>query len=205
VIAWLEGLLRERAPTRIVLDVNGVGYELLISLTTFERLPDTGKTVSLHVYTNVGENVLQLFGFASLGERDVFELLLKANRVGPKLAQAILSGLPPEPLVSALRDGDVRALRGIPGVGPKMAERMVVELRERAGELAGALGRALASADGGPGESAADLRDQVLSALVNLGYPRAQAERAVDAALADAGEEASVEEAIRAALRGLAK
>jgi len=205
VIAWVEGVLRERTPTRIVVDVSGVGYELLIPFSTFEQLPDAGKTVSLHVHTNVGENVLQLFGFASAGEREVFQLLLKANRVGPKLAQVILSGLPPDRLVAALRDGDVKALRGVPGVGSKMAERMVVELRERAGELAAALGRGIPGTGGVPVDAEEAVREQVLSALVNLGYPRQQAERSVDSAAADCGGEASVEELLRVALRGLAR
>jgi Holliday junction DNA helicase RuvA len=205
MIAWLEGVLRERTPTRIIVDVGGVGYELLIPLSTFEQLPDAGKTVALHVYTNVGESVLQLFGFASAAEREVFELLLKANRVGPKLAQIILSGLSPDRLVVALRDGDVKALRGVPGVGLKMAERMVVELRERAGELSAAIGRSLPGVGAVPVDAEEAVREQVLSALVNLGYPRQQAGRSVDSAAADCAGEASVEELLRVALRGLAR
>ena len=205
MIAWVEGVLRDRTPTRIVVDVQGVGYDLQIPLSTFEQLPDAGKTIALHVYTNVGENVLQLFGFATTAEREVFELLLKANRVGPRLAQAILSGLSTDRLLAALRDGDVRALRGIPGVGPKMAERMSVELRERAAELALAIQRVGDTPAGEGAPSAESVRDQVLSALINLGYPKAQAERGVEAALTKAAEETSVEEVVRLALRGLAR
>jgi Holliday junction DNA helicase RuvA len=205
MIARLEGVLIERAPTRIIVDVGGVGYELLIPISTFEKLPDEGKTVALQVYTQVAETTLQLFGFATRGERETFELLLKANRVGPKLAQTILSGLTAERLVDALREGDVRALKGIPGVGPKLAERMIVELRDGATQLAASFDR---SASRGPTQianPAEDAREQALSALVNLGYPRAHAEQALKSAGVELGEEAALEELLRVALRGLGR
>jgi Holliday junction DNA helicase RuvA len=206
VIAWVEGILREKEPTRVVVDVRGVGYELLISLQSFEQLPDCGKTLALHVRTVVREDALLLFGFATPLERSAFDLLVRANRVGPKLAQAILSGIEPERLLRALREGDQNALRKIPGVGPKMAERIGVELREGAGELLGQIGGGAAAAAGGAAAGAADdVREQLLSALLNLGYPRSQAERVVDAAAAEAGEEASIESLIRVALRRLAR
>ena len=131
VIAWIEGVLREKQPTRVVVDVNGVGYALHVPLSTFAVLPDTGKSVSMHVHTHVRDDALLLYGFATSFERDVFELLLRANRVGPKLAQTILSGIAAGVLVGALRRGEVAVLRGVPGIGPKMAERMAVELREQ--------------------------------------------------------------------------
>lgn len=202
MIAWLEGALREKAPTRVVLDVGGVGYELLVSLRTFEALPDCGKTVALHVRTVVREDAFLLYGFGQPLEREVFDLLVKANRVGPKVAQAILSGMEPEPLLRALRDGDVKVLRKAPGVGPKMAERMGVELRDGAGDLL-----TQCSSDTGTspeGVSDGDVRDQLLSALLNLGYPRAQSERVVDVAAEEAGEGATIETLIRLALRRLA-
>jgi Holliday junction DNA helicase RuvA len=201
VIAWLAGVLREKTPLRIVVDVNGVGYELHVSLSTSAVLPDVGKTVALHAETIAREDALLLYGFATAYEKAVFELLLRANRVGPKLAQTMLSGMPPARLVAALRDGEVAALKGIPGVGAKTAERMVVELRERA--------LAVRGDDGGPAapvaKRAADLRDQLLSALVNLGYPRSQAERVVETAVEEAGEAAAIESLIRVALRSLAR
>jgi Holliday junction DNA helicase RuvA len=203
MIAWLEGVLREKAPTRVVLDVGGVGYELLISLRTFETLPDCGKTVALHVRTVVREDAFLLYGFAQPLEREVFELLVKANRVGPKVAQAILSGMEPEALLRALRDGDVKVLRKAPGIGPKMAERMGVELREGATALiersteSGVLPEA-------QGDASGDVREQLLSALLNLGYPKAQADRVVDVAAEEAGEGATIETLIRLALRRLA-
>jgi Holliday junction DNA helicase RuvA len=203
VIAWLEGRLREKAPTRVVLDVGGVGYELLVPLSTFEVLPEAGKTVSLLVHTAVREDAIQLFGFASALERELFHLLLRANRVGPKLAQSILSGMEPARLLRVLREADAKGLRKAPGVGPKLAERMAVELRDEAEKLAGRLGSSLPGADAGE-LFASDPGDELLSALVNLGYPRAQAERVVETALAEAAPGAPLEALIRVALRRLA-
>jgi len=202
VIAWLEGALRDKEPLRVVIDVQGVGYDVHVPLSTSATLPETGKTVSLHVHTVVREDALLLYGFMTVYEKEVFELLLRANRVGPKLALTLLSGLSPERLVAALRDGEVAAVTGIPGVGTKTAERMVVELREHA--------RALGAPAGGPASEAqapadSDLREQLLSALVNLGYPRSRAERVVETAVSEAGEEAGIESLIRVALRSLAR
>lgn len=203
MIAWLEGTLRERAPTRVVLDVHGVGYELLVPLSTSETLPEVGKTVALLVHTAVREDAIQLFGFATPLERELFHLLLKANRVGPKLAQTILSGMEPARLLVALRDADAKQLRKAPGVGPKLAERIAIELRDDAAKLAAwsALDR-VETSTATPG--AIEPQDELLSALVNLGYPRAQAERVVSAALAEAPADARIEVLIRIALRRLA-
>ncbi len=204
MIAWLEGTLREKAPTRIVLDVQGVGYELLVPLSTFETLPDLGKTVALLVHTAVREDAIQLFGFATSLEKELFHLLLKASRVGPKLAQSILSGMEPHRLLRLLRDADAKGLQKAPGVGPKLAERIAVELRDDAEKLAGRVG-----ADGATGSPTLFDRvepdEELLSALVNLGYTRGQAERVVASALAEAPAEAGLEELIRLALRHLAR
>jgi Holliday junction DNA helicase RuvA len=202
VIAWVEGTLRDKAPVRIIVDVNGVGYELHVPLSTSASLPDVGKTVALHVHTVVREDALLLYGFATRYEKAVFELLLRANRVGPKLAQTMLSGMPPARLVAALREGEVAALEGIPGVGSRTAERMVVELRQRAAEL----GSGEPDAHQAPAlRESEERREQLLSALVNLGYPRAQAERVVKGAVEEAGEGATIESLIRLALRSLAR
>ncbi|MFP6656243.1 MAG: Holliday junction branch migration protein RuvA, partial [Myxococcota bacterium] len=191
MIAWLQGDLREKAPTRIVLDVQGVGYELLIPLSTFKTLPDLGKTVSLLVHTAVREDAIQLFGFASALEKELFNLLRKASRVGPKLAQSILSGMEPANLLRLLRTADAKGLQKAPGVGPKLAERIAVELRDEAEKLAGRIGQ------NDPGGESASLTpiepdEELLSALVNLGYPRNQAERVVEAALEEAPAESSL-------------
>ena len=205
MIARLEGCLREKAPTRIVVDVRGVGYELLIPLSTFAELPDEGKTVALHVHTHAREGAIQLFGFYSAPERAAFDLLLRASRVGPKLAQTILSGISPAALLAAVRGGGAVALRAVPGVGPKLADRVLLELRDRTAELAAAVAAEEPSA-GAPGVGeGGSARDQALSALLNLGYPKTQAERVLAEAAAAAGPDAPIESLVRAALRMLAR
>jgi len=203
VIAWLEGNLREKGPTRIVLDVRGVGYELLVPLSTFETLPDLGKTVSLLVHTAVRDDAITLYGFSTSLEKELFHLLLKANRVGPRLAQSILSGMEPQRLLRLLRDADAKGLKKAPGVGPKLAERIAVELRDEAEKLARRLGGDAATGQPTVFDDAAP-DEELLSALVNLGYPRNQAERLVESALAEAAPGASLEDLIRVALRALA-
>jgi Holliday junction DNA helicase RuvA len=188
----------------VIVDVGGVGYAVHIPLSTFTELPDEGKTVALHVHTHANEGALTLFGFATRAELSAFELLLRASRVGPRLAQTILSGISPEALLEAIRAGNIATLRAVPGIGGKLAERILVELRDRIEELA------LAVSDGGepsgrrgPGDSAT--RDQTLSALLNLGYARSQAERVVDDALAEAGADATLESLVRTSLKRLAR
>jgi Holliday junction DNA helicase RuvA len=203
MIAWLEGNLREKAPTRIVLDVQGVGYELLVPLSTFETLPDLGKTVSILVHTAVREDAIQLFGFATSLEKELFHLLLRASRVGPKLAQSILSGMQPQRLLRLLREADAKGLRQAPGIGPKLAERIAVELRDDAEKLAERL--AASGVDATSAERGSiDPAEELLSALTNLGYPASQAGRVVDAALAEAPPDSGLEDLIRVALRRLA-
>ena len=203
MIAWLEGELRERTPTRVVLDVRGVGYELHVPFTTFEVLPDEGKTVALHVHTHARDGALQLFGLATREERVAFELLLRANRVGPKLAQTLLSGISPAQLLAAIRAGNTAPLRAVPGVGAKMAARIQVELRDRVDELAVALASALPG-EGTPEAEVGAARDQALSALQNLGYSKSRAEEVLNAAEAEV-EDAGVESLVRSALRRLAR
>lgn len=203
MIARLEGLLREKAPTRLVIDVGGVGYELLVSLQTFESLPEKGKTVALEVRTVVREDAFLLYGFATSMERDAFDLLVRANRVGPRLAQTILSGIAPGPLLRALCDGDAETLQRAPGVGRKMAERMALELRDGALELIEQAGLPVASQAARGGDR--EVREELLSALVNLGYPRTQAERVAEVSAREAGEGASIESLIRVALKRLAR
>ena len=203
MIARLEGILIERAPTRVVIDVHGVGYEAWIPLSTFGRLPDEGKTVALRIYTHVREDALMLFGFATEAERAAFELLLHASGVGPKLAQRILSGIDAATLVRAIRAGDLLTLRTVPGVGVKLAEKICVELRDRVDDLA-----ALAS-DAAPARPAASeseaTRGQLVSALLNLQTPRPKAERVAEEVVEALGAEAPIEDLVRAALRRLAR
>jgi len=193
MIARLEGALVEKSPEAVVLDVHGVGYELRVPLSTYFELPDEGKLVRLRVHTHVREDAFLLFGFGTELERSLFRLLLGASGVGPKLALAILSGLPVEKLVAALRAGNLAALVGIPGVGKKTAERIVVELRDRVGAIDTSSESASAPRD--------DASASAESALVNLGYPRAHAEKAVRRALESLPESPALESLIKEALR----
>lgn len=205
MIARLEGVLLELSPTRVVVDVRGVGYEVLIPLSTFTQLPDIGKTVVLHIYTHAPEGALQLFGFASRGERVAFDLLLRANRVGPRLAQTILSGISPPDLLAAIHRSDVAVLRSAPGVGSKLAERILVDLRDRTAELAAVVGGGGGGASAPAADVAEALREQTLSALVNLGYPKSQAERALAGAVDAAGDTPTLEDLVRGSLKMLVK
>ena len=206
MIARLEGVLLEKAPTRVLLGVNGVGYEALIPLSTFTRLPDEGKTVALRVHTHVREDALQLYGFFTESEQMAFELLLHASRIGPKLAQTILSGIEAETLVAAIRDGAAASLRAVPGVGAKTAERIIVELRDRAEDLAGAsVDLRRASGRGSPPSAQGEVRRQLVSALLNLQTPKAKAERVGAEEIEALGESTAIEDLVRAALRRLAK
>jgi Holliday junction DNA helicase RuvA len=196
VIARLEGVLAEKSPELVALDVHGVGYEVRVPLSTFFELPDEGKTVRLHIHTHVREDALQLYGFGTETERALFRLLIATSGVGPKLALAILSGLPTGKLVASLRAGDLASLTGIPGVGKKTAERLVIDLREKALALDVAV-----RPERAPAPDAAGAAE---SALTNLGYPRPQAERAVRRALELVPEGASLETLIKEALRAAA-
>ncbi len=206
MIARLEGVLREVTPTSAVVDVGGVGYEVNIPLSTFTELPDLGETVILRIYTHARENAIQLFGFLTDSERAAFSLLLRANRVGPKLAQTVLSGITPVELHRAIEVGQVAVLRAAPGIGSKMAERILVDLRDCTGELAAAL----ASAGESPAPPSMDdpsttSLGQALSALLNLGYSKQQADRALTGVLDDEGEDATLENLVRGSLRRLTK
>ncbi len=195
MIALLEGRLAEKSPERVVLDVRGVGYEVNVPVSTFLELPDEGKTVRLRIHTHVREEALQLFGFWSEPERVGFRLLIGISGVGPRLAIAILSGVPIERFVAAIRDGDLAVLRSIPGVGPKTAQRILIELRDRL-EVFESVGAPL------PGEG---VEAATLSALVNLGYARAEAERVVRRALEQLPDAPELESLVREALRVAAR
>ena len=191
MIALLEGRLAEKTTSRLVLDVNGVGYELNVPLSTFLELPDEGKDVRLRVHTHVREDALQLFGFWSEAERVGFRMLIGISGVGPRLALAILSGVPIERFVHAVHGGDLAALRSIPGVGPKTAQRILVELRDKLDAFDEIGARGLVD-----GVEAA-----TVSALVNLGYARGEADKAVREALARLPEKPELEVLLREALR----
>ncbi len=171
MIGRLVGRLASKGPDRVLLDVGGVGYLIHIPLSTFYDLPEAESPASLWIHTHVREDTLALYGFLTERERALFQLLLGVAGIGPKVALTVLSGIPPSELVEALRRQDVRRLVAVPGVGKKTAERMVLELAEKAAGFA---------AEPAPGAAVAVSADDVISALVNLGYRRTEAERAVD-------------------------
>jgi Holliday junction DNA helicase RuvA len=197
MIAFLRGRVLEKQPNRIILDVQGVGYELYVPLSTFYDLGDEGSECSLRVYTHVREDALQLFGFLTDLERQLFERLISISGIGPKLAVAVLSGVEARDLVTAVQRGDVARLTAIPGIGKKTAERIVLELRDRLAQLAVGVPEAAPAARAGD-----RLRDDLVSALQNLGYHRPQADKAVDAILSSVPD-ATFEQALRQVLREL--
>ncbi|PYR95015.1 MAG: Holliday junction branch migration protein RuvA [Acidobacteria bacterium] len=199
MIARLKGTLVEKAPTRLIIDVAGVGYDVLVPLSTFYGIGDAGADVTLRVHTHVREDVIALYGFGSAIEQDLFERLITISGIGPKLALAVLSGIDAGELVRAIRSQDVARLTKIPGVGKKTAERIGLELKDR---LPSALQPAGATAvQASPDDQ---LRDDLLSALTNLGYQRVAAEKAIDAVLKrtpDAPFEQLVRDILRAMMR----
>jgi len=198
MIARLTGRLAAKEPGRIVVDVHGVGYELYIPFSTFYQLPDLGREVSLHTFTHVRDDAIQLFGFSSPEEKALFELLGSVQGIGPRLATNILSGAPVEELVPAIAEGDLGRLKAIPGVGRKTAERLVVELKDKVRQIP----LARAAAQPVPAEADAAL-GQVVSALVNLGCSRKEGLRAAEAARAALGPDADFEKLVKQALRHL--
>ena len=200
MIAALEGRLAEKHPSRIVVDVQGVGYEVHVPLSTFYELGEPGSDVSLRIHTHVREETLALFGFSSTLELQLFERLISVNGIGPRLALTALSGIEPPELVRSVRQGDVARLTGIPGVGKKTAERMVIELRDNLPNIISAEAEPASSVKG----EADDLRRDVLSALLNLGYHRQLAEKAINAAL-KGSDDLVFEDVLRQALRELAR
>ena len=200
MIGYLKGRLFRKKPNSIILDINGVGYEISIPLSTFYELPEEGKEVSLNVHTHVREDAISLFGFHTQREKDLFLKLISISGIGPKLAVVILSGAQVEELAAAISEGNLARLTAIPGVGRKTAERMVLELRNQitpfllpdqveAAKEVNVFGA---------------IEEDVLSALVNLGYPRPAAEKALKAALRSEQCERTFEDIIRNTLQSLA-
>ena len=197
MIARLSGTLVDKHVQRIVIDVSGVGYEVQVPLSTFYAAGDIGARVALRIHTHVREDALQLFGFATPLEQELFERLITVSGIGPKLALAVLSGIETGELVKAIRAGDVARLTRTPGVGRKTAERLILELKDRMPQ----------DGDGSAAEQAdapASVRDDALSALLNLGYQRQHVEKTVDAVLKrdDSGD---FETVLRQILRELAR
>jgi Holliday junction DNA helicase RuvA len=195
VIARLTGLVVEKGEDTAVLDVNGVGYLVHLSAASLLALPARGEKAALRIITHLRQDALDLFGFATEEEEDVFRALLDVKGVGPRAAQNILSGIEPRDLAQAVAQGDVARLTKVPGVGKKTAERLVVELKEKLVALARAAGPAAAKGAGG-------LLDQLATALVNLGYKPAQAEQVAEA-MRDRVEGKGLDELLREALKAM--
>lgn len=202
MIAFLTGTILDKTPSVLIVEVQGIGYQIFIPLNTFYRLPEVKESVSLHIHTHVREDALQLYGFLSPLEKELFLLLLGISGVGPKVALGILSGMESTELVQALRDGNIDRLRAIPGVGPKTAGRLVLELREKVNALSLVGLQTPVSA----GSESDKIKEDALSALVNLGYHRTEAKRTVDKiAEEETVDSESVEGLIKKALKKLAK
>jgi Holliday junction DNA helicase RuvA len=207
MIAHLSGTLLSKQATSAIVDVGGVGYDVAIPLSTFYELGEVGEPVQLRVYTHVREDTIQLFGFKTTRERELFLQLISVNGVGPGLAIKLLSGMNADEMIASIRTNNLVRLVAIPGVGRKTAERLVVDLRDKIAALSSpALEEefaARAAASGAPASTDA-MRDDAMSALSNLGYQKAAAEKAVKNAI-DEGGDLSVEVILRRSLRSLAK
>jgi holliday junction DNA helicase RuvA len=203
MIAFLTGKLIEKSANSVIVDVGGVGYEVAIPLSTFYEIGEVGETVELRVYTNVREDAIQLFGFKTQREKELYLKLISVQGVGAKSGITMLSGMSADEIVSALRTENLAKLTSIPGVGRKTAERLVIELRDKVGELSAGVS-AGASMSAATGVGSEGVYDDALSALVNLGYQKNAAEKALQQARQD-GVEPNVQKLLRAALQKLAK
>lgn len=203
MIASIRGVLVHKSPQYLIVDVHGIGYQVFTSLQSFYHLPEPKESVALHTYTHLREDTLQLYGFLTPVEREIFLLLLSVSGIGPRSALNILSGLSVGDLVRAIREGDLHKLTSVPGIGAKTAGRMALELKDKVAGLTG-------DADGVEGRSSPDTQQQrivedAVSALVNLGYHRNQAKEAVKRVCDEAGINLTVEEIIRTSLKQLSR
>ena len=194
MIAHLKGKLTHKSPVAIIIDVNGVGYQVFVPLSTFYALPELESEISLGIHTHMREEALKLFGFYTIDEKIIFEKLITINKVGPKLALTILSGMPPADILSTINSNDIVKLSTIPGIGRKTAERLILEMRDK---LDGLSLDFIATKDHGPEKG---LFDDALSALVNLGYKKSQAELALKKVYAESAEDNSIENLIKDSL-----
>ncbi len=205
MIAHLSGTLLSKQATSVILDVSGVGYEVSIPLSTFYELEDAGSTVQLRIYTHVREDALQLYGFKTARERELFLRLISVSGIGPKLGITLLSGMSADEMISSIRTNNLAKLTLIPGVGRKTAERLVMELRDKVASLSAEVEEELGTkTDAAAVPTEDSMRADALSALLNLGYQRNAAEKAVTAAMSETPD-VSVESILRSSLRKLAK
>jgi Holliday junction DNA helicase RuvA len=200
MIAYLSGKLLEKQANSVIVDVGGVGYEVMIPLSTFYELGEPGSDIQLRIYTHVREDAIQLFGFKTDRERELYLKLISVQGIGAKSGITMLSGMSADEIISAIRTDNLAKLIAIPGVARKTAERLVIELRDKVGELTAA-GAAAAAASGPSGDA---VFDDALSALVNLGYQRVAAEKALKQANQEGGDQ-TVQKLLRRSLQILAK
>ncbi|MBU2498022.1 MAG: Holliday junction branch migration protein RuvA [Proteobacteria bacterium] len=199
MIAHLSGVLREKLPHAVIIDNSGIGYQVTVPLSTFYTLPEKDEKVALHIYTHVREDALMLFGFQTPLEKSIFMMLISVSGIGPKLAINILSGIGPDELLEAMARGDAPRLQSIPGVGKKTAERIALELRDKALKMSGDQ-YALPSQVPPPEDK--KVYEDAVSALINLGYSQKSAREAVDRARSGL-EDVGLETLIKAALKRL--
>ena len=197
MIAHLIGKLIFKSPDHSIVDVNGIGYKIFTPLSTYYVLPKTGESVTLHIHTRVREDELKLFGFLTEEEQAIFEKLITINKVGPKLALGILSGMSPANLLTAIMNSDAARLSAIPGVGKKTAERLTLEMKDKLSDLTFEMEHQLDT------EAPGGFYEDALSALVNLGYKKPQAEKSLNSAYNKIGKDSSLEDLIKESLNNL--
>jgi Holliday junction DNA helicase RuvA len=195
MIAFLEGVVHRKHPDQVILNVNGVGYDVGISHNTFEELPSVGERAQLQVYHHITDNDQRLFGFYKQAEKELFELLITVKSVGPKLGLAILSGMQADQIIASISQQDTASLSTISGIGKKTAQRMILELQDKVKDFE--------SADIAPDKqySAPALKKEAISALESLGYNKRDAQEAVKLASGEVNEDASVTELVKASLK----
>ena len=203
MIAYLAGKIIEKEANSVIIDVGGVGYEASIPLSTFYELGEAGEEVSLRIFTYVREDTLQLFGFKTSQERELFLKLITVSGIGPKVAISMLSGMNADEIIAAIRTENLALLTSIPGIGKKTAERLVIELRDKVLAISAAAGGSMASGNLNS-VSTNEVYEDTISALVNLGYQRNAAEKAIKKAVQE-GSELSVQKLLRRSLQLLAK
>jgi len=200
MIARIKGILIYKSVSHVIVDAHGIGYRIFVPLTTFYELPETGQSVSLNIYTHVKEDALHLFGFHTPEDQSIFQMLISVSGIGPKLALNILSGIPAREFMRAVTQGNLSRLVAIPGVGKKTAERMVLELKDKFLKMD--IGGIMAESPTGR-ERDEDIKEDALSALVNLGYKSATATKVVDKIVAESSGELSLDILLKEALKNL--
>jgi Holliday junction DNA helicase RuvA len=201
MIALISGKIVYKGISHVIVDVQGVGYRIFIPLTTFYELPEAGQIITLHVHTNVKQDAINLFGFYTVQERDLFQLMISVSGIGPKMSMNILSGISAQELLRAISGGNVEKLVNIPGVGKKMAERLILELKEKV--IKKMMMEKMPAADD-QHQAREIIIEDVLSALVNLGYKSNVAKDALDKAMHSSEEELGMDKLLKKTLKILA-